>query len=70
MSIKVPRRSLITGSAALGALATMRESAEADIKFTQFPFTATGAPTARTQPDRLAGNQERTGLRGRSHIRE
>ena len=52
--MKIPRRSLITGSTALATLAAMRESAQADIKFTLFPFAASGAPTARTMPDRLA----------------
>ena len=52
--MRIPRRSLLTGTAALGALASMREPAEADIKFTLFPFAATGEPTARTMPDRLA----------------
>lgn len=49
------RRSLVTGSAALAALASLRQSAEAaNVKFTTFAFTATGEPTARTMPDRLA----------------
>ena len=53
--MKVPRRSLLTGTAALAGLAAMRERAEAaNVPFTTFAFKATGEPTARTMPDRLA----------------
>ena len=53
--MKIPRRSLVTGGAALAALASMRERAEAaNVPFTTFPFNATGGNTPRTQPDRLA----------------
>ena len=53
--MKLPRRSLLTGTAALAALASMRERAEAaNVPFTTFAFDATGGTTPRTQPDRLA----------------
>ena len=49
------RRALLTGSATLAALAAMREGAEAaNVPFTTFNFVATGEPTARNMPDRLA----------------
>src|SRR5262245_21555545 len=46
----IGRRLLLGG--ALGALAAPR--AQADTSFTNFRFPATGAPMARTMPDRLA----------------
>ena len=47
------RRRQFLGSAA-GALAiTSPPTAQADTVFTSFSFAATGAPTARTMPDRL-----------------
>ena len=54
VDMKIPRRSLITGSTALVTLAAMREADAANVPFTTFDFKATGAPTARTMPDRLA----------------
>lgn len=52
--MNVRRRSLVTGSAAVAALAALRRDAEADTAFTSFAFPATGAPTGRTMPNRLA----------------
>ena len=53
--MKIPRRSLLTGTVAAAALASMRESAEAaNVPFTTFPFKATGGTATRTQPDRIA----------------
>jgi hypothetical protein len=46
------RRLLLGG--ALGGLALTASRAQADTTFTNFRFTATGAPTARTMPERLA----------------
>jgi hypothetical protein len=54
MSAQDMGRRLLLGSA-VGALALMPSRiAQADTAFTQFGFPATGAPTARTMPDRLA----------------
>jgi polygalacturonase len=52
-AINIRRRLLLSG--AVGALA-LRPSytAQADTTFTNFSFAATGAPTARTMPDRLS----------------
>ena len=52
----IPRRSLLTGGAALAALAATHESAEAaNVPFTTFAFKASGSnQVARTEPDRLA----------------
>jgi Pectate lyase superfamily protein len=47
---RIGRRLLVGG--AIGALAAPR--VQADTSFTNFRFPATGAPTARTMPDRLA----------------
>ena len=53
MSAQGIRRRLFLGSA-VGALALRpSRSAQADTTFTNFSFPATGAPTARTMPDRL-----------------
>jgi hypothetical protein len=46
-------RKLLLGGA-LGGLALTASRAQADTTFTNFRFTATGAPTARTMPERLA----------------
>ena len=49
----IPRR-LFLGTG-IGALASkLSQPAEADTIFTEFSFPATGAPTRRTMPDRLA----------------
>jgi len=49
----IPRRLLL--SSAAGALAlTSSRAAQADTNFANFSFAATGAPTARTMPDRLS----------------
>jgi polygalacturonase len=58
VSTQISRRELLgkhTLSAGLGvgALTLLPQHASADTPFTSFPFTATGAPTARTMPDRL-----------------
>src|SRR5262249_18725129 len=58
MSTKISKRELFSKhalSAGLGvsALALLPQRPSADTPFTSFPFTATGAPTARTMPDRL-----------------
>src|ERR1700704_1629914 len=44
----------LTAGLGVGALALMAPRASADTPFSQFAFPATGAPTARTMPDRLA----------------
>src|SRR6516225_3348455 len=59
MSTQISKRELLskhTLSAGLGvgALALLPQRASGDTPFTSFPFTATGAPTPRTMPDRLA----------------
>jgi Pectate lyase superfamily protein len=60
MSTQFSKRELISKSAlsagmGVGALAllTQTQRASADTPFTSFPFTATGAVTVRTMPDRL-----------------
>jgi hypothetical protein len=53
--MKLPRRSILTGSLGLGGLAlATRQAAAANVPFTTFAFPATGEPTSRTMPDRLA----------------
>src|SRR6266436_8734074 len=54
MSTQFNKRALTAGLGA-GALALLAQTqrASADTPFTTFPFTATGAPTPRTMPDRL-----------------
>jgi Pectate lyase superfamily protein len=59
MSTQITKRALLTThglSAGLGAgaLAVLAQRASADTPFTGFAFPATGAPTLRTMPDRLA----------------
>src|ERR1700722_818420 len=58
MSADVTRRSLATGigtaGVGLGGLALLAPNAFADTPFTSFAFPATGTPTPRTMPDRLA----------------
>ena len=59
MSTDINNRALIgkralTAGLGIGALALMAPRASADTPFSRFPFPATGAPTARTMPDRLA----------------
>jgi Pectate lyase superfamily protein len=54
MSKKISKRELFSKHAlSAGALALLAQRASADTPFTSFPFTATGAPTPRTMPDRL-----------------
>ena len=47
------RRRLFLGSAVGAFTLGASRAAQADTAFTQFGFAATGAPTARTMPDRL-----------------
>jgi hypothetical protein len=59
MTNQITKRALLTNgglSAGLGAstLAVLAQRASADTSFTRFAFPATGAPTLRTMPDRLA----------------
>jgi hypothetical protein len=49
----IPRR-LFLGTGIGGLASELSQSAEADTTFTDFRFPATGAPTRRTMPDRLA----------------
>src|SRR5262245_17385566 len=55
MSTQISKRALSAGLG-VGALALFAQSqrASADVSFTSFAFPATGAPAARTMPDRLA----------------
>src|SRR3954454_23943486 len=55
MSVQLTKRALATGLGvgAFGLLAGT-QPASADTAFTSYAFPATGAPTARTMPDRLA----------------
>jgi Pectate lyase superfamily protein len=53
MSSDVTKRALSAGLG-VGALAVLAPRASADTPFSSFAFPATGAPTARTMPDRLA----------------
>ena len=55
MSTQFSKRALTAGLG-VGALAMLAQTqrASADTPFTTFPFPATGAPTSRTMPDRLA----------------
>lgn len=50
----VARRRLLGLGAGVGAMALAAQRAEADVPFSSFAFAATGSPTARTMPDRLA----------------
>src|SRR5215813_9468363 len=52
MSSDVTKRALSAGLG-VGALALLAPRASADTPFSSFAFRATGAPTARTLPDRL-----------------
>src|SRR5215831_5328851 len=52
MSSNVTKRTLSAGLG-VGALALLAPRASADTPFSSFAFPATGAPTARTLPDRL-----------------
>jgi len=53
ISSDVTKRALSAGFG-VGALALLAPRASADTPFSSFAFPATGAPTARTMPDRLA----------------
>ncbi len=50
----VGRRMLLGMGVGAGAMALAARRAEADVPFSSFAFAATGSPTARTMPDRLA----------------
>jgi hypothetical protein len=52
--INIPRRNLLIPAMALGAASLLPKRADADVAFSNFAFPATGAPTPRTMPDRLA----------------
>lgn len=59
MSTQLTKRALFSKGAlsagvGLGTLALFQQHASADTPFTAFTFAATGAPTPRTMPDRLA----------------
>src|SRR5262245_60018649 len=58
MSTQISKRALSAGLAGVGvgalALLAQTQRASADTSFTSFAFPATGAPKARTMPDRLA----------------
>src|SRR6516162_9643064 len=59
MSTELSKRALLSKGAlsagvGLGALGLFAERTSADTPFTTFAFPATGAPTPRTMPDRLA----------------
>jgi hypothetical protein len=59
MSTQLSKRALLSKGAlsagvGVGALALLPQRASADTPFTTFAFPATGAPTPRTMPDRLA----------------
>jgi Pectate lyase superfamily protein len=59
MSTQLTKRALFSKGAlsagvGLGTLASFAQCASADTPFTAFAFPATGAPTPRTMPDRLA----------------
>src|SRR5262249_50172136 len=59
MSTQITKRTLLTNHAlsaglGAGALAMLAQRASADTSFTRFAFPATGAPTPRTMPDRVA----------------
>ena len=54
MKLQIARREVLLGGA-VGALAVRQPcTAQADTAFANFGFAATGAPTARTMPDRLS----------------
>ena len=53
MSKEIIGRRMLLGMGA-GAMALAARRAEADVPFSSFAFAATGSPTARTMPDRLA----------------
>src|SRR5215831_7795249 len=54
MSSQIPRRRVLLGGAVSAFAFTPSRTAQADTTFANFAFAATGAPTARTMPDRLA----------------
>ena len=53
-NLLIPRRRLLAAGLGGGAAALLVNSAQADTAFTSFGFPATGAPTNRTMPNRLA----------------
>src|SRR4051812_27875227 len=52
--LDISRRKLLVPAMAIGGASLLPKQANADIAFTSFAFPATGAPKARTMPDRLA----------------
>ena len=59
MSEQITKRALLTNPAlsaglGVGALALLAQRASPETNFAEFAFPATGAPTARTMPDRLS----------------
>ena len=54
MSPQIIRRRLLLGGAVSALTITPSRAAQADTTFENFGFAATGAPTARTMPDRLS----------------
>jgi hypothetical protein len=63
------RRRLLLGSAVGGFALGLPRTGEADTAFTNFSFAASGAPTARTMPDRLGDiiNVKDWGAKGDGH---
>src|SRR5262245_56133323 len=54
MNSQIPRRRVLLGGAVSAFAFTPSRTAQADTTFANFAFAATGAPSARTMPDRLA----------------
>jgi hypothetical protein len=54
MSPQIIRRRVLLGGAVSALAVTPSRTAQADTTFENFGFAATGAPTARTMPDRLS----------------
>lgn len=50
----LPRRKFLAAGIGVGALPLLSAEAFADVRFTNYAFPATGEPTSRTLPDRLA----------------
>jgi hypothetical protein len=52
--VDIPRRKLLVPALAVAGASLLPKRANADTAFANFAFRTTGAPTARTMPDRLA----------------
>lgn len=52
--MKIPRRNILIAGLGAGALPLLSAQAQADVRFVNYAFAASGEPTARTMPDRLA----------------